>query len=582
MTDRVLSLALQLERLAPGAEPSDSLEIPCSFASDRIIEDPWIGPVQLAMDPTAVDLSRAAAGIPVRVMHERGLPLARVMDVALDGGTLRGTLRFSQSQQGRDLCRDCQDGIITDLSVGAEIHAVREETGYLVATRWTPREVSLVDVGADPGVGINRAQPLAAPAAPIEDPSMSDHQTTGAATSNAPDPGQSAASILRLAEYAHQRAPELDLMRLGQDYAEFGKPFEEFREKVWTALAERQAQQPTPSPKADLGMSQQEANQFSIIRATRAYLSKDWRKAGFEMEASRAVAERLGRDPKGFYVPAEVQRTLSAGSATAGGFLVGNQHRADLFIDALRASSIAMAAGVRVISGLRDNVSIPKKTSTGTFYWLSESEDVTLSDAAFGAVNMTPRTVAGAIAMTRRLLAQSTPDVELLVRQDLVTGAALAIDKAVFEGSGSKEPLGIVNVSGINTQAVSTDTTPTWAEMVGFESEVATDNALTGSLKYITTPAVRGSLKTTAKFSNTGTPIMDGNSVNGYDLLTSTQLATSRLIFGDWSQIILGMWGVLDIKPDEAALAASGGLVLRVFQDVDMVCRQPTAFCLGT
>lgn len=582
MTERVLSLALQLERLAPGAEPNDGLEIPCSFASNRIIADPWIGPVQLSMEPTAVDLSRAAAGIPVRVMHERGLPLARVMDVALDGGTLRGTLRFSQSQQGRDLFRDCQDGIITDLSVGAEIHEVREESGYLVATRWTPREVSLVDVGADPGVGINRSTPFAPPGAPIEDHTMSENQTPGAATSNAPDPGQSAASILRLAEYAHQRAPELDLMRLGQDYAEFGKPFEEFREKVWGALAERQAKQPTPAPRADIGLTQQEANQFSILRATRAYLSKDWRHAGFELEASRAVSERLGRDPKGFYVPAEVQRTLTAGSPSAGGFLVGNQHRADLFIDALRASSIAMAAGVRVISGLRDNVSIPKKTSTGTFYWLSEGEDGTASDPAFGAVNLTPRTVAGAIAMTRRLLSQSSPDVELLVRQDLVTGAALAIDKAVFEGSGSKEPLGLVNVSGINTQAVSTDSTPTWAEMVGFESEVATDNALAGSLKYITTPAVRGSLKTTAKFTNTGTPIMDGNTVNGYEVLTSTQLATSRLIFGDWSQIILGMWGVLDIKPDEAALAASGGLVLRVFQDVDVACRQPTAFCLGT
>jgi HK97 family phage major capsid protein len=242
-----------------------------------------------------------------------------------------------------------------------------------------------------------------------------------------------------------------------------------------------------------------------------------------------------------------------------------------------------MAAGVRALPGLAGNVPIPKQTGSATFTWIGEGVDGTTSNLTFGTVNMSPRTISGAVPMTRRLLMQSSPAIEQLVRLDLVAGAALAIDDAIFEGSGAGgEPLGIKNHTAINTQAINTNSTPTWAEMVGFESEVAADNALAGSLGYVTTPAIRGALKTTSKDTGSGLFIMEGNSVNGYPVYVSTQLASDTILFGDWSQILVGFWGVLDIKPDESTLAASGGLVLRAFQDADIGIRNAVAFCLGT
>lgn len=634
-TERHLSIPLELERAAADAEAS---AIPVSFASDNIVVDPLIGPVQLSMEPGAVDLTLAAErGLPVHEMHHRAIPVGRVTDISLESGRLRGLMRFSASARGQELYRDARDGILTDTSVGAAVYAIREESDHVVAVSWRPREVSLVDEGADHSVGINRftqetldqfAQalgadpqraferlqrgkqaiadptistspatvpetlqqpPSEAPTMPAETQQQDIAEVTRSAASDTTAANRDEINIRELGDYAHKRAPELGIDRMRDDFIAFQKPFEEFRGEVWRQLQERNDAQPAVSNPTELGLNRTEAKEFSIVRAAYAHLTGNWKKAGFELECSRAVADKLGREARGFFVPLDVQRnmtlerTMSAGEAAAGGYLVGESHRADMFIESLRARSIGMQAGVRMLTGLVGNVSIPKLTGNATFYWLSEDEDVTTSDPSLGQILMSPRTVAGAVPMTRRLLMQSSPDVERMVREDLITGAALAMDEAIFEGDGAKEPLGIFNHGDINTQAVSDDDIPTWLEIIGFESAVATDNALMGSLRYVTTPTIRGNMKGTSKDTGSGQFLCsENNTVNGYPLLTSTQLATDRIGFGDFSQIIVGMWGVLDVKPDEATKAASGGLVLRVFQDADIGIRHAEAFCKDT
>lgn len=589
MTDRRLNLELTLERAAANAE---RLEIPVSFASDAIIDDPLLGPVQLSMDPAAVDLSAAQArGIPVLEMHERELPIGRVFNVRLEERRLVGTLRFSRSDDGKGLYQDCVDGIITDTSVGATITAVREEANHLVAIRWAPRECSLVDRGADPSVGINRAAPVRAVSS-LEDTHMSDTpnqaaETQGSAppTVNATREAERAANIMELARWAKDKRG-LDVERMAEEYVQFQQPFEHFRTKVWDLVKEQNTQQPAieaKDPATELGLSRKEAQQFSIVRAAQAYLTNDWKKAGFELECSRAVADRLNRQARGFFVPMEVQREMAAGNNTAGGYLVGTDHRDDLFIESLRARSIAFQAGVRTLTGLKGNLSIPKQTGNATFGWIQEGVDATLTDPSIGSVELAPRTIAGGVAMTRRLLMQSAPSVEMMVRDDLMTGCALAIDLAVFEGAGAAgTPRGLVNHPDINTVSVSTDGSPSWDEIVQFEVAIEADNALAGALRYVTTPAVRGKMKVTPKAANNAIFITDGNTANGYPVLTSTQLSQHTLIFGDWSQIMVGFWGVMEVRPDEATNAASGGLILRVFQDCDIAIRHGQAFAKGT
>jgi HK97 family phage major capsid protein len=641
-----LAIPLHLDRAQSNGE---RLEIPVSIASEAIIDDPWLGPVKWSMDASAVDLSRASAhGIPVLEMHERDLPIGRVFGPRVENGRLIGTLRFSRSDKGQKIYADCVDGILTDTSVGAIITAVREESSHLVAIRWQPREVSLVDTGADPSVGVFRQQAAPAPVAPLEfspaqladirlavaealpalqraslephsavaQSAMADHaasavhtlteqsimsESPNKAAASAPDSAshvemgvnraaENTKAIMQLAEFVHQKHPEMGIMRLAEECATFERPFEEFRAQTWEMLRSHQAANPKiAAAQPDLGLSAKETRSFSIVRAALAQLTGDWKRAGFELECSRAIAEDLGKAPRGFFVPTEVQRqmgaqslqrTQSVGDPTAGGFIVSQDYRGDLFVEALRAQSVAMMAGVRSMPGLVGNVTIPVQTGSATFGWIQEGVDGSSSALSFGAINMAPRTIAGAVPMTRRLLMQSSPAIEQLVRQDLITGAALALDDAILEGSGhSGVPLGISNHPSINTSTITSATTPDWDEMVEFETTVATDNALGGRLAFITTPAIRGILKTKSKDTGSGLFVLEGGEVNGYPVYVSTQLATSAILFGDWTQIMVGFWGVLDVKADESTLAASGGLVLRAFQDADVAIRHAVAFC---
>lgn len=615
-----LSIPLILDRAA--ADP-DKLEVMVSIASDAIVDDAWLGPVMLSMDPQAVNLDTARErGIPVLEMHERDLPVGRVFRPRIEDGRLVGTLRFSRTEKGQKLYLDCVDGIITDTSVGAIITAVREEPSHLVAIRWTPREVSLVDTGADQSVGINRKAEDAATTdlqeavreltravkeSFVQPATEANHQpkevTVMTEPNQAADTAQGSAhvsigvdrsaentkAIMGLAEYINARHPEMNVLRLAEDFSQFDRPFEDFKREAWEMLRKHQELNPkSAAPTPEIGLSDKEQKQFSIVRAALAQLTGDWKKAGFELECSRAISENLGRAPRGFYVPSEVQRnmgamslqrTQSVGDPTLGGFIVSQDYRGDLFVEALRAQSVAMMAGVRTMPGLQGNVTIPVQTGSASFGWIAEGVDGTASNLTFSAINMAPRTVAGAVPMTRRLLMQSSPAIEQLVRQDLVTGAALALDDAILEGNGhSGVPLGIANHPSINTVTVTSANSPDWDEMVEFETKVAEDNALNGSLRFITTPGIRGILKTKSKDTGSGLFVLEGNEVNGYPLMVSNQLTANAILFGDWSQIMVGFWGVLDIKADESTLAASGGLVLRAFQDVDVAIRHAVAF----
>jgi HK97 family phage major capsid protein len=194
---------------------------------------------------------------------------------------------------------------------------------------------------------------------------------------------------------------------------------------------------------------------------------------------------------------------------------------------------------------------------------------------------MSPKTVSTAVELTRRLMMQSTPDIEAIVRDDIMLGLALALDEALLKGSGtSSQPRGIINTNGIGAVALSP--TVSWAQAVEFETDVAEANAASNMMAYLMRPSMRGELKVTEKATNTGQFIWQNNEVNGYQAAVTTQMPADSILAGDFSQSMVGMWGALDVVADRSTKAASGGLVMRLFQDADVAVRHAQAFSLGT
>ncbi|MCG6869263.1 MAG: phage major capsid protein [Gammaproteobacteria bacterium] len=196
---------------------------------------------------------------------------------------------------------------------------------------------------------------------------------------------------------------------------------------------------------------------------------------------------------------------------------------------------------------------IPRLTGSGAFAWLPDDGDVTDQDVSLDSVSMMPKTVAGSVAMSRRLLKQSTPQIDALVAEDLARGAALTIDLAALEGDGTgNSPIGVANTPDVLAQTI-TDLTagvPTWEEAVGFVTALDSHDAATGSLAYICTPAVRGGMKTKTKDAGSGQFVIgtDGT-VGGEEVLVTSQLSPKRIMYGNWNDLLIGHVGRARYRP---------------------------------
>jgi phage head maturation protease len=149
-------LTATLERAGADA---DARTVPLTISSETPVAGPGGTLEVLSHDASAIDLARAARGLPLQISHNaRELPVGRVEGIHIDGTRLRGVARFSRTQRGEEAWSDVADGIISDVSIGAmvEPESWQEDGGMLRAMRWQPVEVSLVSMGADPAAGINR------------------------------------------------------------------------------------------------------------------------------------------------------------------------------------------------------------------------------------------------------------------------------------------------------------------------------------------------------------------------------------------------------------------------------------------
>lgn len=557
------------------AGPVEDRTVRLAFASESPVERGW-GTEVLTVSADAIRSERLDGGsVPLLLDHDMTRQIGVVESWAIEDAVARANVRFGRSALASEVLADVQDGIRRNVSVGYQIHKISEEKGVMRATQWEPVEISIVSVPADATVGIGRAaddQDFQTPVQPRkEEPQMSDIQAVQNETREA-ELARVREILAQGDKFAHAGGKEL-----AQDYVRSGKSLDEFRAAMMERMGKTSA-----APTAEIGMTDKEVGQFSIVRAIQALATGSWKDASLELDASRAVAKKLGRDPQGIYIPYEaLRRDLSVGVATAGGHTVGTDIAADSFIELLRNKMAVMAMGARSLGGLVGNVAIPRQTAGATAYWVAESAAVTESAQAFDQVTLSPKTVGAFTDISRKLLLQSSIDVEAFVRNDLASTLALAIDLAALNGSGaSNQPTGIINTSGVG--AVDLTGGISWADVVELESDIATGNADVGNLGYMTTAALRGTMKTTLKVSGVSGYLWEGDgTVNGYRAMVSNQVPTGKIVFGNWADLIVGMWGALDITTDIYTGSTSGTVRVVALQDVDIAVRHAASFSVG-
>ncbi len=588
----------------------------------------YFGNEVLSHEGDAADLARLNDGAPLLFNHNPDKVVGVVERAYINGKDKRGyaKVRFSRNKFAQEVLDDVKDGILRGISFGYAIDKMEERNGDYVATKWSPHEVSVVSIPADPTIGIGRSLITeAAPELPTAQRTKECQGATPIITNEAPVPTTEVEEMQDQRQAAQtastpipemENTPDLEVIRskaaeaertriaainalgskyqmqdLARELIEGGRTLDEARAAVLDKLGSTPMEQPIRSADIttnDVGLSDKETKRFSFVRALNFLANQGdasaRRAAEFEIEVGEAAAKKYERSSNGIVVPNEVlRRDLVAGTPSAGGNLVADELLSGSFIDLLRNRLALANAGVTMLSGLQGNISIPRQASASTAYWVGENVAPTESQQSIDQVNMTPKTVGAFVDYSRRLLLQSSIDVEGMVRNDLARVIALELDRAGIYGTGStNQPLGLVNTTGVGSQTISTF--GTFAEYIGMETDVASANADAGSMRYIINAAARGALKSTAKSATAVAAgfVYENDEINGYPAIVSNQLLNNDVLFGDFSMMIMGMWSGLDLTVDPYAGATAGTVRIIALQDVDFAVKQPGAFCYGT
>jgi HK97 family phage major capsid protein/HK97 family phage prohead protease len=611
----------------------DKRTLELSFSSEIEVKR-WPGFVEvLDHGSDAVDLTRLNARGPLLFNHDLD-KVVGVIESAEIGSDRKGraVVRFGNSERAREVWQDVQDGILGNVSVGYRIHEIKlsesRENGddVYVVKRWEPYEISIVSAPADTSVGVGRSVQTSKPNSeihPMKDKLIAACAARGITLKGdetedqlltllgtKPEPEVRTVEVVRdnsdAAKAERQRAA--DILAAGKQFkaedlaqraVADGKTVDAFRTELLEEINKRSARfKESNSP---IGLSDKEAKSFSFVRLMRHLVDPQSKRAreeaAFELEVCEAARSHREKGPRGTLIPVDVLRApLSAearrdivsiktgsGYTGTGGNTVQTTLLASSYFELLRNRTTIMQLGT-TLGGLVGDFDMPKQASNAANAgWIGEDEDAPQRAMTFGQISLRPKTVAAHGAVTRKMLMQSSLDVEALLRRDLAASMGQAIDYAGYYGDETGgTPKGIRYTTGINAVYFA-GANPTWVELVQMETEIAAENIDPAAARYVFNARLRGHAKTTQKFpaTPTGMTIWEGGSINGYGTEVTNQIANGHVFFGDFSELIIGMWGGLDIIVDPYTQSTKGRVIISNFQDIDFEVRRPEAFTFG-
>ena len=568
-----------------------------------------------------IDFSRMKDGLVIQDTHW-GDQVGLMRSPEVKDGKLTGEVEFCCGERAQEIRRDALAGLRRNMSVGyrvAEYRKVGEaEDGEPVwrAVRWMPHEASFVNVPADATVGVGRSleetEAAATPAVVIKQETKS------------MDPNQ-VVECFRLAKAGNVEHAEVDdLIKSGKSFDEIRSVLEGKVEAYQNELRERaEAAKPSmPAPAAgraivDEGTQREIRRAYSLPNVLRALAGDTSVDIGFEREVSDEIVAQTGRKAaQGIIVPDFIRAAANSADGaltlgtpafnadtTAGGIAgvggtgkntVATNLLAGSFIEALRDALVLTGAGMQTLSGLTGDIAIPKGGKVNAAWITNENGDASKTNPTFGQVTATPHHVGAYTDITRKLLLQSSIDVQGFVVRELVYAIAYALENAGFNGTGaSGEPTGLA--SQIAQTVSFTAGAPTLAKVLEMVTKIDEANGNLGPQCFVGRPSVWGLLGGTLDWTavsgeggvggvTSGKYLLDTatNTVQGYRFVKSNIAPAKQLLFGDFSQLMLCLWSGTDVMVDQYSQCTKGALRVVALQDADFIVRQPAAFSKGT
>lgn len=599
-----------------------ALQIESSNAEDRTVEISFSTEAPddkgayleiLSHNPNDVDLSWANSGFaPILLEHDPEKHIGIIERCWIDPIERKGraVVRIATDDKSEQAWIKIKDKVLVNTSVRAKVTSYtvdQEAEKPIVRCNWALQEISFVSIPQDKNCGIARSEKNSDGVKPVETVdtvisaevvkpevnqdshvtrSVTDTTDVKIVTDQNPikqnqlqnNKKESKMTIETLNQddiIRAERARADEIAALGDQFKQHdiaraaiqsGKSVDVFRSELLAALQNKQRVE------TSIGLTNQEAKEFSIARAMQAVTTGDFSDAGYEIEVSRAYAKASGKAQKtnNIFVPDEViMRAAGANATTTGTAGAAGLKTRGAWIEALRAKTIAGRLGVQMVGGLSGALELPRFLSLPEARFVGEGADGTVDAITAGVVTLVPRSVIALVELTRSMV-NNLPSIEAQLNQELLAAISTRIDQEVFSTVLADTDIDFVAApsSGVD-----------YAQIRALVTKLSNADVNTDAAKWAMNGSVEGYLSSTLKSANTAAMYLRGDDgrVAGLASEFSRTVGGDHLLIGDWSKVTVGSWGGIELAADSSTKFTSGGTVLRAIADVDVGVTVPAA-----
>lgn len=231
-------------------------------------------------------------------------------------------------------------------------------------------------------------------------------------------------------------------------------------------------------------------------------------------------------------------------------------------LEPLYANSVLSKLGARWYTGLpKGDVQIPVMGKS-TVKWEGETDEADATGNTFTTVKLQPKRLSAYVDISKQLIAQDTIGVENAIRRDLVNALNDKLEATLFgNGHGNDQP------DGLFYSAVETNVDD-FAGLCAFEAAVENQNVY-GQMKYVMNPSAKAVFRCMIKGTNATGMVYENGEMDGIETYVTTNVASKKFIYGDFSNLVVGSWGDIEITIDPYTQATKGcvRLVINAFFD---------------
>ncbi|HCO5305375.1 TPA: phage major capsid protein [Escherichia coli] len=302
--------------------------------------------------------------------------------------------------------------------------------------------------------------------------------------------------------------------------------------------------------------------------------------AEFSAMAATATMQR-GRAARGgsVFVPAAALRAAADGNTKATLTAVTDEKLlTESYIEMLLPASCLGRLGVTVLSGLNSPIAVPKMTasSVDAFGFVDENGAAPESKAEFANVKMAPKTFAGGNPISRLSL-KTVPNIATLITDHINKSVRIKLEQLILsDKENARGPAGLVKQL-VDGGRVTKKAAFSYKDFLKEIAALTDAGVPAQSIKFAMSGATAAELESTLKDNGVSGYIIENGKLAGYEVVTSGVIPADHIVLGDFSGIIVGEWGGLELDLDDSTYRAQSAIVPRVWLDLDYVVAQPEA-----